>query len=44
MSGAFLVYLRGWRPFLRTMGTCVPLVVLIGLLNSLFNAAGATIL
>ena len=44
MSGAFLVYLRGWRPFLRTMGTCVPLVVLVGLLNSLFNAAGATIL
>ena len=44
MSGAFLVYLRGWRPFLRTMGTCVPLVVFVGVLNSLFNAAGATIL
>ncbi len=44
MSSAYLVYLRGWRPFLRTMGTCVPLVVFVGLLNSLFNAAGATIL
>ncbi|MBR3317271.1 MAG: hypothetical protein IKG21_05575 [Atopobiaceae bacterium] len=44
MSGAFLVYLRGGRTFLRTMGTCVPLVVFVGLLNSLFNAAGATIL
>ena len=44
MSGACLVYLRGWRPFLRTMGTCVPLVVFVGLLNSLFNAAGVTIL
>ena len=44
MSGAFLVYLRGWRPFLRTVGTCVPLVVFVGLLNSLFNAAGATVI
>ena len=44
VSGAYLVYLRGWRPSLRTMGTCVPLVVFVGLLNSLFNAAGATIL
>ena len=44
MSGAYLVYLRGWIPFLRTLGTCVPLVVFVGLLNSLFNAAGATIL
>ncbi len=44
MSGAYLVYLRGWRPFLRTMGMCVPLVVFVGLLNSLFNAAGATVL
>ena len=44
VSGAYLVYLRGWRPFLRTMGTCIPPVVFVGLLNSLFNAAGATIL
>ena len=44
VSGAYLIYLRGWRTFLRTMGTCVPLVVFVGLLNSLFNAAGATIL
>ena len=39
MSGTYLVYLRGWRPFLRTMGMCIPLVVFVGLLNSLFNAA-----
>lgn len=44
MSSAYLVYLRGWRSFVRTMGTCVPLVVFVGLLNSLFNAAGVTIL
>lgn len=44
LSGTFLIYLRGWRTFLRTMGTCIPLVAFVGLLNSLFNAAGATIL
>lgn len=44
MSGTYLFYLRGWRSFVRTLGTCVPLVVFVGLLNSLFNAAGATIL
>ena len=40
MSGTYLFYLRGWRSFVRTLGTCVPLVVFVGLLNSLFNAAG----
>ena len=43
-AGAYLVYLKGARPFLRSMGAFVPMVVFIGLLNSLFNSAGATLL
>ena len=41
---AYLVYLKGLRPFLRSVGAFVPMVVFIGLLNSLFNSAGATLL
>ena len=44
MSSAYLIYLKGWRPFLRSLAMFVPMVVFIGLLNSLFNSAGASIL
>ena len=43
-SSAYLVFLRGARPFLRSLAVFIPMVVFIGLLNSLFNAAGATLL
>ena len=42
MSGAYLVYLNGARPLLRSLGMFIPMVVFIGLINSLFNSAGAT--
>lgn len=43
-AGAYLIFLKGARPFLRSMGAFIPMVVFIGLLNSLFNSAGATLL
>lgn len=42
MAGAYLVYLRGLRPFLRTLVMFIPMVLFVGILNSLFNSAGAT--
>ena len=42
MAGAFLVYLRGVRPFLRSMSMFIPMVLFVGVLNSLFNSAGIT--
>ena len=42
MAGAYLVYLRGVRPFLRSLGMFSPMVLFVGILNSLFNSAGAT--
>ena len=42
MAGAYLVYLRGVRPFLRSLGMFIPMVLFVGILNSLFNSAGAT--
>ena len=43
-AGAYLIFLKGARPFLRSVGAFVPMVVFIGLLNSLFNSAGASLL
>ena len=42
MASAYLIYLRGVRPFVRSMGAFVPMAIFIGILNSLFNSAGAT--
>ena len=42
MAGAYLVYLRGVRPFLRSLSMFIPMVLFVGILNSLFNSAGAT--
>ena len=44
MAGAYLVYLKGVRPFLRSLGMFIPMVVFVGILNSLFNSAGVTAL
>ena len=42
MASAYLVYLRGVRPFMRSLAMFIPMVLFVGILNSLFNAAGAT--
>lgn len=44
MSSAYLIFLKGWRHYLRSLVIFVPMVVFVGLLNSLFNSAGATVL
>ena len=44
MSSAYLIYLKGWRHYLRSLVMFVPMVVFVGLLNSLFNSVGATVL
>lgn len=44
MSSAYLVFLKGGRQYLRSLAMFIPMVVFIGLLNALFDQAGATVL
>lgn len=43
MACAYLVYLAGWRRLGRVLVVFAPLVILVALLNSLFNTAGSTV-
>lgn len=43
-SGAYFIYLKGARPFIRSLAAFIPMMVFIALLNSLFNVAGLTLL
>ena len=42
MASAYLVFLKGWRALGNTLQFCLPFMLLIAILNSCFNSAGAT--
>lgn len=41
---AYNIFLRGWRPALKTLGWQLPLLIIIAIINPIFSQSGSTIL